>query len=77
MQKREPLIHFKRDLCFLKLTGKSNLKVRKSYSSGSQASAWEGELVVALASAVPGTVASPHPYPPFPEFGSVQPTDFI
>jgi hypothetical protein len=36
MQKREPLIHFKRDLCFLKLTGKSNLKVRKSYSSGSQ-----------------------------------------
>ncbi len=36
MQKREPLIHFKRDLCFLKLTGKSNLKVRKSYTSGSQ-----------------------------------------
>ena len=36
MQKREPLIHFKRGLCFLKLTGKSNLKVRKSYSSGSQ-----------------------------------------
>src|SRR5712691_8760373 len=38
MQKREPLIHFKRDLCFLKLTGKSNLKVRKSYSSGSHSS---------------------------------------
>ena len=36
MQKREPLIYFKGDLCFLKLTGKSNLKVRKSYSSGSQ-----------------------------------------
>ena len=45
MQKRESLIHFKRDLCFLKLTGKSNLKVRKSYSSGSQSPALEILLV--------------------------------
>src|SRR5713101_7019880 len=34
MQNASPFIHFKTDLCFLKLTRKSNLKVRESYSLG-------------------------------------------